>query len=368
MLTRSRPGDCHVESNSGQEGVLEVEIRNPVTPSAKPEPVTQTRWPSSLVWTLSLFAALWVGFFSLYRSFPYIKNGADVVFNAKLRWESEGPIFPSDHQVLRVLIFGNSKILAGFMPSIFDELAAAGNLKVSSFNSGFPGSDLVLPPLKAMCERGQAPNVLLLTLPWRADAPKRSIFRFLPDDHVIIEDLFPFRNLARDFASFILHAPSRGGPRSYYREAEKDERMAIAQRGYYLISEQSNFPEGRLPDNFHLESDLPNAVPARGPVPRSAALAELNQLVMQYHIHCYYVPYYLRIGEAAAPPSYNQRFAAFLAQASSCQLLGPDYYLYPNKLFSDQTHLNSAGAQVYTEALFRLLENKLSSGQPHALP
>jgi hypothetical protein len=346
---------------------LEVEIRNSLSPSAKPEPMTQTHWLSCLVWTLSLFVVLWVGFFSLYRSFPYIKNGADVVFQAKLRLESHGPIFPPDHQVLRVLIFGNSKILAGFMPSFFDELAAADNLKVSSFNSGFPGSDLVLPPLKAMCERGQAPNVLLLTLPWRADPPKRSIFRFIPDDHAVIEQLFPFRSLARDFASFFLHAPSQGGLRSYYREAEKDERMAIIQRGYYLISEQSYFPGGRLPDNFHLESDQPNSIPARGAIPRSAALAELNQLITQYHIRCYYVPYYLRIGEAAAPPSYNQQFAAFLEQASSCQLLGPDYYLYPNKLFSDQTHLNDAGARAYTEALFRLLESRLSSGQRHAL-
>jgi hypothetical protein len=79
------------------------------------------------------------------------------------------------------------------------------------------------------------------------------------------------------------------------------------------------------------------------------------------------VPYYLRIGEAAVPPSYNQQFAAFLGQASSCQLLGPDYYLYPNELFSDQTHLNDAGARTYTAALFRLLESRLSSGQRQAV-
>lgn len=144
--------------------------------------------------------------------------------------------------------------------------------------------------------------------------------------------------------------------------------MAIAQRGYYLISEQSYFPGGRLPDDFHLESDQPNSVPARGPIPKSVALAELNQLITQYHIHCYYVPYYLRAGEAAAPPDYNRKFAEFIEQASSCQLLGPDYYLYPNKLFSDQTHLNGTGAQVYTEALFRLLESRLGSGKPNPLP
>ncbi len=291
---------------------MEVEIRNSLSPAAKPEPMTQTRWPSCLVWTLSLFIVLWVGFLSLYRRFPYVKNGADLVFAAKLKWESNGPIFPADHDVLRVLIFGNSKILAGFVPSLFDEQAADHNLKVSSFNSGFPGSDLVLPPLKAMCERGQAPNILLLTLPWRPDPPRRSIFRFIPDDHLVITQLFPFRELARDFTSFLLHAPSHGGIAAYYREAQKHEKEAIIQRGHYLIAEQNNFPGGRLPETFHLQSDQPNAIPARGPIPPSAALTELNHLITQYHMDCYYVPYYLRIGEAGAPPITTNNLRHFL--------------------------------------------------------
>jgi hypothetical protein len=42
-------------------------------------------------------------------------------------------------------------------------------------------------------------------------------------------------------------------------------------------------------------------------------------------------------------------------------VLGPDYFLYPNALFSDQTHLNTAGARVYTEALYRLVQNQLQN-------
>ncbi len=58
----------------------------------------------------------------------------------------------------------------------------------------------------------------------------------------------------------------------------------------------------------------------------------------------------------------TQRFAAQVEQATPCKLLGPDYYLYPNRLFADQTHLNQAGARLYTEALFQLLKDR-----PHAL-
>jgi len=324
--------------------------------------MTKVRWPWGLVRTLSLFVVLWVCFFYLYQRFPYVKNGSEVVFSAKLKLEAGGTIFPADRSVLRVLIFGNSKILAGFMPSVFDQMASSAHLKVSSFNSGFPGSDLLLPPLKTMCERGQAPDVLLLTLPWRADPPRRGIFRSVLDDHAIVQAMFPFRTMARDLTSFLLNAPEHGGMVSYYREAEKDEKSVIVNRGYYLISEQDRFPGGRLPDDFHLASDQANTILRRGVGPRSAEVAALDQLITQYHIHCYYVPYYLRIGEAAAPPKIDQQAAALVEQLTSCKVLGPDYYLYPNKLFADQTHLNGTGAQAYTEALFHLLEGKLGPG------
>ena len=325
----------------------------------EPELATQVGRPSAFGWSLALFLLLWVGFYALQLGLPYLKNGSDVIFGAKLRWEQTGPIFPSDPQVTRVLIFGNSKVLAGFLPSLFDRMAASDNLKVSSFNSGFPGSDLFLPPLKAMCERGQAPDVLLLTLPWKADPRPRDIFHLIPDDHAVIEWLFPFRYWLRDFTDFALSAPSHGGFRGYYREAENDEKQVIADRGRYLITEQSRFSGGRLPDDFHLASDLPNRIDPR-PVPaHSTQIAELNGLIRQYHMRCFYLPYYLRIGEAAVPPGHDTGFSSIIEGATPCRVLGPDYFLYPNPLFSDQTHVNTAGARVYTAALYRLIQNQL---------
>jgi hypothetical protein len=82
---------------------------------------------------------------------------------------------------------------------------------------------------------------------------------------------------------------------------------------------------------------------------------ELDQLLQQYHIRCYYVPFYLREGEVA-PSAYDSDFANVLQQTTTCQLLGPDYFLYPNRYFADQTHLNTTGALVYTQALFELLK------------
>jgi hypothetical protein len=242
-------------------------------------------------------------------------------------------------------------------------LSSAGHTSVSSFNSGFPGSDLFLPPLKAMCARGQAPHVLVLTLPWNPDPPPRGIFHFIADDHAVVDALFPFRNFLRDLTAFLLAAPSHGGVVSYYRESEANERAVIAERGYHLITEQSHFPGGRLPDDFRLGSDEPAKVLFRVAPLESAQIGQLNQLVQQYHMDCYYVPMYVRQGEAAPAAPYDTHFAQLL-QKTPCKLLGPDYFLYPNRLFADQTHLNEAGARVYTEALFQLLKGRL---HPHAL-
>jgi hypothetical protein len=339
---------------------LDVETA-PNVVAATPRPPAQNR--SALGWTLLLLVLLWGAFYAINRAFPYIKNGSDLVFQAKLRWEHEGAIFPDDPNITRLLIFGNSKILAGFLPSWFDRLSAGNQRKVVSFNSGFPGSDLLLPPLEAMCARGQAPNVLLLTLPWNADPPRRDVFHFLNDDHAVMDRLFPFRYFPRDLTAFLLAASGHGGILSYYREAQGEEKAVIAERGYHLITEQSRFPNGQLPEDFHLASDQPSDVlPRIEPVP-SAEGTRLSQLIRQYHIDCYYVPLYYREGEFAAPAAHDFAFAAQVEQATSCKVLGPDYYLYPNPLFADQTHLNQAGARLYTEALFALLKDKLHALQ-----
>ncbi|MEA2543757.1 MAG: hypothetical protein QOH35_5123 [Acidobacteriaceae bacterium] len=333
---------------------------NPET--AQQEPLAKRHVPSALGWAILFFAVAWAALYGLWRELPYLKNGSDVVFSAKLQWEHQGQVFPADPAVTRVLIFGNSKILAGFVPAwfdhLFDQMSSADHLHVSSFNSGFPGSDLFLPPLQAMCARGQAPNVLLMTLPWSRDPRPRGIFHFIPDDHAVIDELFPFRNLLRDLTAFLLAAPSHGGVMSYYRESEQNERDVIAERGYHLITEQSRFAGGRLPDDFHLASDLPTTRLPRIAPSTSAQIAPLNQLIRQHHIDCYFVPFYLREGEAAPAEARDSAFAAQVEQATPCKLLGPDYYLYPNRLFADQTHLNQAGARVYTEALFQLLKDR----------
>ena len=269
-----------------------------------------------------------------------------------------GTIFPSDSQRRRILIFGNSKVLAGFVPTEFDTLESENGVKTFSFNSGYPAISTFIPELKRMVGVGQIPDVLLLTVPWRAAPPRSTLLHFAPDDHAIAETLFPFRHLPRDAFSFLLTAGRHGGVLRFYEESERNVDRMLKDQGYYFISEQSQFKGDRLPDNFHLASDNPAWIQGRSADVNSPELSELKAILTQHRIDCYFVPTYFRIGEFASAPR-NEGFAKQVESNSSCKVLGPDYLLFPNSYFSDQTHLNRIGASEYTKKLYELLAAKL---------
>lgn len=342
---------------------MDIEVPLEDVPTvAKPEVRAKNSLRPATAWTIALFVVFWLAFYALDSGLPYLTDGSDIINRAKVKMEEHQQIFPVDRSVTRVMIFGDSKVLAGFMPSEFDRMARASGLKVSSFNSGFPGTAVFLPELKAVAENGQAPNVLLLTLPWM-DPPHDSFFHLVRNDHKVIHALFPFRFWLRNATDFMMNARRYGGILAGYRQARRNQELVQADRGYYLILEQSHFPNGRLPDNFRLPTDHPDKVDPRVAPPVSSQTRELDRLIARYRMHCFYVPQYTRIGESAPPPPVDTAFAAAIARDTPCSVLGPAYFLYPNRDFSDQTHTNGDGARIYTADIFHLVEAELQRVQ-----
>ena len=116
-----------------------------------------------------VFAALWICFYALFRGFPYLSSGAEVIYRSKINQEAYGAVFPESSKGHRVLIFGDSKVLAGFVPSYFDRLSAVDGLNYYSYNSGYPARGSFVPQLEQMTKRESGvPSILLITLPWES--------------------------------------------------------------------------------------------------------------------------------------------------------------------------------------------------------
>jgi hypothetical protein len=301
------------------------------------------------------FAFIWLGFFALNRATPYIGVGSDVATLKKKNYESEGNTFPRAFSGTKLAVFGNSKALSGFIPDEFDSLAAREDLKVYSFNSGFPGQSEFVDELALMTKRGAAPNVVLLTIPWQPKPRGISLFNLPIDDHKLADEIFPFRLFIRNLVRFLVKSSSSGGPAKLYRKDEIEAETVLRARGYYFIKDLSKFPGDQLPAKYSLPSDDPAHVAQRPADFNSGQLDQLNSALEAHNIRCFYVPVFLRSAEAAPAPAIDMEFASALATHSTCRVLGPDYFTYPNSYYSDEAHLNPQGAKVYTEDIYKLV-------------
>ncbi len=316
-----------------------------------------------VVWFLARsflgFLILWAVFLTAYKALPFLTPGAEVIYRSKLEREFHGTIFPANSTARKVIIFGDSRVLAGFIPDEFDRLASEDGLNTVSFNSGYPGNPQFLPQLERIVEnKSNVPDILLLPNPGRTPTPSDA-FKPMPDDGTIADRLFPFRELIRNAASVLANAGKHGGLLNFIRDSRSNGARMQQDRGYYALLELAETPHATLPDNFHFSSDLPNKVDLRSAAPESKELVELNTILREHNIQCYFVPNPVRTGMRAAAPEVDRDFQELLEQHTSCKLLGPDYYLYPNRLYSDIWHTNPAGAKIYTEAVYRLLAKQL---------
>jgi hypothetical protein len=317
-----------------------------------------------LVSSLSVlgFLALWCIFIAFDGAVPYVANGSDIVKLTKKNFEKEGVVFPPSFEGTRLAIYGNSKVLSGFIPDEFDSLAAKGHIAVYSYNSGLPAQSEFVHELEMMANRSAArPGVILLTRLWRPSPKGDRLFSLPADDNQIADDVFPFRMLARNLSRFAADSVRFGGPFNLYRREKAESDKMLNARGYYFIRGQSGYGDS-LPAGYTLPTDDASRVEARDGDFAGPELKRLNEIVEKHNLRCFYVPDHLRSTEAAPAPPIDTQFATLLAQNSPCRAIGPDYFTYSPVLYADEAHLNEQGAALYTQDLYRLIAPYLRKG------
>lgn len=295
---------------------------------------------------------LWALFQFLWVSFPYVRNGTRVILDAKKQVIAGGEVFPKEADAkYRIAVFGESRILCGFIPEQFDE---ANGGRTVSYNLGMPGDPKFVHNLELMIERGSIPTHVFLLVPWPEKEFEPTVWKWFQSDDLIMDRLFPFRTMPRDLSVFLALARTRGGVEAFYAQSRQYAVTMLADRGYYFIEGQSLFPDHRLPDDYSLpdDSDSPQirTVLAEGPY-----FARLEQLVQDYSLKIYLIPGYVR-ARAYGPPSAANEEATRkqLESHPGFGVLGPNYYRYPNSLFSDNVHVNPDGARRYTDDLWNV--------------
>ena len=306
---------------------------------------------SHLLKFLGVFGLVWLVLVGAWSSFPELKPGHQQVLEDKLSWLKSESLFSKDTAV-RMVIFGSSKVLAGFVPETFDQLSSG---RVESVNFGLPdNARYVVSNLERMLAQKKIPTHVVLTQCLRSAARPESD---QASDDLIIESLFPFRRLARNLIEFSVRSWSAGGVGHFLDESRRQIAALRRYRGYHFIADQSIYPSHQLPDSFRSIKDQPGQQGARDCSATDPEFLKLSAMQRQFGFRVIFVPVPTRqnrLAEAPETPKLTSVFSGSLAR-----VLGPDYWRFPNRYFSDQAHLNPAGASLYTHRLWALLEPEL---------
>lgn len=125
-----------------------------------------------------------------------------------------------------------------------------------------------------------------------------------------------------------------------------------------FIEGQSHFPNHQLPEGFKLQADRPDKTLRRTFPKESSIFKKLVELHKKHNINFYVVPIYHRSGSVAQHPAKSENADIFNGY-TGLQVLGPEYYLFSHKNFSDPIHLNPEGAKLYTEKLRQLFKENI---------
>jgi hypothetical protein len=301
-----------------------------------------------------IFLLIWCGLYAAQGALRYVRSGATLIREAKLRAESSPHLFKKPGAI-DVLYFGNSKALSGFVPAVFDSAMEAAGREVESYNLGLPGDSLFVDRLSAIIAAGNVPKYILVTVMWPPDDPPSDFFHFIRHDALWMDRLFPFRFFPRDLMMFATSSPDPAAAIRAWRNNRRTIEQMLSDRGYFFIYDSSRFPNDELPASYRTQLDQPATVNQREANTQEREFQKLNRLLVDHKIYCLLVPTYYRAGEYAPPPTINTTLQTELSPYSHLIVTGPDYVLFDNRDFSDRTHLNRDGAVKYTRYLADLV-------------
>jgi len=296
------------------------------------------------------------------------KDGASIICEEKRKAVRNGT-FGYKEGKINVLFMGRSKILAGIIPNYFDSLV---NGRTYSLNLSLPA--LPIGPhyfaLKDYLESNPPPEYIVLHLSVSAGKstslfdkyanqgisfPQELVSYFINRENktVIFNFVFPIRMYLKQSVKYALNLVFNPSDirRNRRRNAKIVNKM-INDRGYYFIKEQARFPDNKLPATFKESLNLDRTRGIYDPhidpyVRKFFDLASNNKI----KILLIEVPY--REKQYMQYSLMPKHYKIVLDEYSNIYIAqdGWKVKFYENKFFSDPTHLNAEGAELYTHKI-----------------
>lgn len=317
-----------------------------------PKAMRKPFFTTTVRWALVFFAIMWLILFFSHRALYYIQPGSDIVVQEKYRLATGSDLFRTSVQqpTVKVVVVGNSRVLAGFIPSLFDQQIGS---HCRSWNMGVPGIEEFSSLIAAVAEKSRPTHLLLVDPP--VVEKSDTAWQAITDDNRNLQRFFPFRRVPRDLFNFLRLSGRQGGAHAYWDKNRGLISEVLEERGYFFIASQSLFPGDRLPDDFRLPRDDPDLVQVREYSALTEPAQALRRLAIRYGITVLLIPPALR--EYSLAPSSSD--PARIPPTYPIVVCGPDYIMYPNRYFSDFVHMNREGAERYTRELAALLRGRL---------
>jgi len=302
------------------------------------------RYRNSIIFAISLIG-FYILFFFLNKQNFYVQDGATIINQGKERALENGDISFAEGKT-KIMYIGNSKILSGFVPSLFDSLS--GN-STYSINYAMGGQDLEN-VFYQLAKTETKPDVLVLQRPWVKD-----ISASLENQEKLLtmDKLIPFRNYIRNVFLFLGRAKTNGYSfQEFYDISKQSSEDMIANRGYYFIASQALYPDAKLPADYQLAGDdtskfEPHVIQTEGPI-----FEKINNWATENKVHVLIGMDFMRRLEA---PIGQKSFIANRAVLEEYPYLhvleSAPYVRMENEYFSDPVHLNPTGARLFTRSL-----------------
>lgn len=313
---------------------------------------------------IAIFVVLWVSLAAMVLSVArYQKDGASVICEAKRKFVRHGGVVWQRKQ-LNVLFMGNSKILSGIIPRTFDSVL---NGKTNSFNLALPA--LPIAPnyfeLRDYLKHSPAPEWVILYVSVNNGSKPDQWFDYyalqgisFPDelvsyllnrkDKTVILNYFTPFQVYKNVLSQALISKKSG---EFGRNAKDIALAMLHDNGYYFIKEQAVFPDFRLPDTFGL--NIPPISISQVDIDNDPYVSRFFSLCQERRIKVLLIEPAQRRGSVLDCYSLPVHYRTLLRRYKNVVMAPGGYYppLLENKYFSDKSHLNPDGAEIYTKLI-----------------